>query len=393
VATSVLVPLPLPVHAAYAAKSEKFEDACKNLRQPFRKIKNQQLGATIGGALLGAFVGALVGSQMKSREVVRDRYGNTRVKEGNRAGEMALTGAVAGGLAGYLASVEQHREDQAELQRALQGFDTERAQYSELGQRLADLGNCRNQQIFTVRTEFDASRITANQAQKRLDKIQTWIAADDNLIDKAAELESKSITRYAQVVAVTEGESAQNADANGQAMLARYEGDSARFQSAVEVIYEAPGTSVAPSEPVSKRSFIRAPRGANLRQSPNAGAPVLRNLPNRTPVEVRPAEVAGWAKVMYQGEEGYVASTLLSETQPAAAPRPAPKRPRPDLAPAKIAVRPAATRPQQRRQMVTKAFADGKSLRAIDAARRSTQNQQMADARNRVAAALAAAKS
>jgi uncharacterized protein YgiM (DUF1202 family) len=408
---AAIVPAPLP--AEYAAMAEegaakpkrpkrvrdKYEDSCKALRAPFTEIKNEQFGRTVGGALLGGVLGAIAGSQMKTQKVVYDQYGRpVAVKQGNRAGEMALAGAVVGGLTGYLTGIEQHRDNQEQLRAALDRRDADRSQYSELGQKLADLGNCRNQQIFDVRTQLESGVITAEVADSRLTKIEGWIAKDDEIIDKASGMDAKSVTLYAQTVAVADGVPASAAERQGDQMVARYSRGSEQMVGDVSVSYDPADVvaqSTSPEVPAPIEAFVKSRTGANVRAQPSAQAPVIGSVPFQAKIAVMDTLDEGWAKVTHNGQTGYIAESLLSRDRPRA--QSVVRRqtaPRPDLAPGRIAVRSkTSANPTTRQGAVTKAVADRDTFRAIDAARRNSNSQQLAATRNRVAAALQAAQS
>lgn len=378
---------------------DRYSDSCQVLRKPFTSIKNEQFGRTVGGAVLGGVLGAIVGSQMKTQKVVYDQNGRpVAVKTGNRAGEMALAGAVAGGLAGYLTGIEQHRDNQEQLRAALDRRDADRGQYSELGQKLADLGNCRNQQIFDVRTQLDSGAITAEVADSRLTKIEQWIAKDDEIIDKASGMDAQSVTLYAQTVAVADGVPAADAEKQGDAMVTRYSRGSERLVGDVSVSYDpadAVAQSTSPDVPAPVEAFVKSRSGANVRAQPSTQAPVIGSLPFQAKIAVMDAPEEGWAKIALNGQDGYVAESLLSRDKPPA--QPAVRRAtvsRPDLAPGRIAVRPKTrTAPTTRQAAVTRAVADRDTFKAIDTARRTSNREQLAVTRNRVAAALQAAQS
>lgn len=398
ITSSIIIPAPLAEYSAWAKRTprDRYSDNCAALRKPFESIKNEQLGRTIIGTILGAGLGALVGSQIKKEETVYDQYGRPhKVKRGNHAVEGAVAGAVVGGLGGYLTSIEQHRQNQAELQKALDRRNAERAQYSELGQKLADLGNCRNEQIFSVRAQFEAGQLSGEVANARLDKIQQWIAKDDSIIDKAAGMDAESVTRYAQAVAVADGEAAQVAEQRGSDMVDRYRRNADRYEGSVSVTYDSSRATVSPETQVStSKAFVTASRGANVRETPSTQGRVIGSLGYREQVEVSPADVQGWSKLSYQGRDGYVADSLLSDDRPAARPAArASAAPRPDIAPGKIEVRSRTAAPRTRQGAVTKAIAESQTFKAVDAARRNSNQQQLSMSRNRIAAALQAAKS
>ncbi len=402
VLTATIIPAPMTEYSATAAKRvrDRFKDNCSVLRKPFEHIKNEQLGRSVVGTILGGLAGALIGSQIKKEQVVRDQNGQPiGTKQGNYALEGAVVGAVVGGLGGYLTGIEQHRENQAELQRALDRRNTERTQYDGLSQKLADLGNCRNQQIFDVQTQFDAQQLTVEVASSRLDKIQDWIAKDDSIIDKAAGMDAESVTRYAQAVAVADGVSAKDAEAGGVGMVDRYRADSNRYEGSVNVSYDPSGSaSPAPvsntEAPTTSRAFVKASRGANVRETPSTQGRVIGSLPFRAEVQVLPATVEGWSQLTFQGHPGYLANSLLSLDRPVA--RPAPPQaapPRPEIAPGKIVVRQRTAAAPTRQRMVSKAIGDNQTLKAVDMARRTSSQLQMLPIRNRIAAAKQAARS
>jgi uncharacterized protein YgiM (DUF1202 family) len=409
--TAAIVPPPLPNAFAASAQGssqkakkpkkvkDKYEDNCEVLRKPFTSIKNEQFGRTVGGAVLGGVAGLLIGSQIKKKEVVYDRNGRAvGVKESNRALELGLAGAVAGGLAGYLTGIEQHRQNQEELRAALDRRDADRGQFSDLGQKLADLGNCRNQQIYDVRTQLDSGTITAEVADSRVTKIEKWIAKDDEIIEKASGMDAQSVTLYAQTVAVADGVSAADAEKQGDQMVARYSEGSERMVGDVSVNYDPAQTassSSTPEVPETVDAFVKSRSGANVRAQPSAQAAVIGSLPYQAKIAVMDSPQDGWARIALDGKEGYVAESLLSRDKPRtpAAARPAPA-PRPDLAPGRIVVRPKTkAAPATRQGAVTRAVAERDTLKAVDAARRTSNRQQLAETRNRVAAALQAARS
>lgn len=384
VVSAVVVPPSLPEFVAYAAKGGKFDDNCKNLRAPFSKIKNQSFKKSIIGGIIGGIVGAVVGSQIKTEEVVVDKDGNKRVKRGNRALEGAGAGFIVGAGVGYLSSLEQARQDRAALQAALNKHYAERTQYSDLDLKLADLGNCRTKMLFDIEQSLVRGDIDVKEAKKRLAAADKWIAEDDKIIAKAAKLETESITAYAQAVAVAEGESADTAKDNGAAMVERYAGESAAYASTVDVTYDVPPEVLAnapvraarPAEPVEQApeapilgdAFVSAKSGARVRSAPNQNAEVLGAIAYRTRIKAAASEVDGWSMVEQEALKGFVASTLISLTRPAAvvaAPKKAStaKQPRPDLAPGKIEVRKKPRAPADSRAALIGAIADGNSFK------------------------------
>lgn len=438
--SSAIVPLPVPSSAALAAKVKKvkqpkFEDRCKPLRQPFSKIKNYQTDQILKGAVIGALGGVLLGileARNQRGEVARDAQGRVIVdqngrpveaKKGNNILEYGIAGAIGGGLVGYLTSIEKNRENRAELQAALGKFDDERAQYSTLPQALADLGNCRNQQIFMVQQQFDAQVLTAQQASKRLDQIDLWIEEDDKLVAKASKTESDSIRTYAQANAVADGMSAQEANQKGDLILAKYQQGAEAYEGEVDLEEDtaaaqsirttiaasgpaasplavaapvAPIVAPAKSEPVQSKVYVSAER-ANIRAKPTATATVLGSVNFGTALPTTEVGAAGWTGVLFNGSEGFVSSSLVSKTVPSrmavAAAAPMRKAPRPDAAPLKI----TAPKPKQQASRapaskVTRSLGDSRTIGAANTQRKASNGQQMMAARNRLAASLGSAQ-
>lgn len=433
-ASSAVVPLPIADMTAEARakkdkppkppKPPKFEDNCEPLRQPFTRIKNYQTGQILKGAALGAAAGVLIGvieAAGQKDEYLRDRQGRIIVdaqgrpikkKKDNNVLEYGVAGAVAGGLIGYLTSIEQNRRNQAELQAALGKFDEERAQYSQLPQALAELGNCRNLQVFTVQQQFEAGILTAEQAGKRLDKVDAWVAEDDEIIAKASKSENESIRTYAQANAVAEGMSAEVAKEQGDAVIARYEAGADRLAGTVELEEDATAaasvrsaiaasagarTAEAPATrapgAAQRNLYVSAERGANVRAQPSATATVLGTAPFGASLPYTDSGVAGWAGVTFEGKPGFVSRSLLSETEPsrpATAPRTARRAPRPEVAPIRISYQPVVPRNQPSK--VTRSIGDGRAIKAVNAQRQLSFQQASSTARSRLAASVGSAQ-
>ena len=182
-------------------------------------------------------------------------------------------------------------------------------------------------------------------------------------------------------------------------MLDRYRADSSHYEGSVNVSYD-PSGSASPA-PVSineaaatSKAFVKTSRGANVRETPSTQGRVIGSLPFRAEVQVLPATVEGWSQFIFQGHPGYLANSLLSVDRQVT--RPAPSQvapPRPEIAPGKIVVRQRTAAALTRQRMVSKAIGDNQTLKAVDTARRTSNQRQLLASRNRIAAALQAARS
>lgn len=359
--SSVITPLPIVAGYELAAqskakkkKSKKFEDECAALRKPFTKIKNRKMTSTAVGAVLGGLVGALAGSQMKKQETYVDKDGNVRVRETNRALEMGLLGAGVGALGGYLSSLENARNDREALRAALQKQDENRAQFSQLPQQIADLGNCRNEQMATIGRQVETGEITPEEGFQRLEKVDKWVAEDDRTISKAAGEDTESIISYAQYTAVAvDGKSAAEVEAAGDAIIDQYAGQGAKFEPGVKVVYDGGeafsaeefARSVAEELPMIEGesqtagagqadeasftiAFVSARNGARLREAPSTDSEVVANLPNRKKIEVRPSTVSDWLEARVDALSGFISAPLVSSNRPADIAAAAPTKPK-----------------------------------------------------------------
>lgn len=410
-----LVVAPIPVlDVAMAAKKPKkvklpkFEDNCKPLRKPFESIENYQTNQILKGAVTGAIAGALLGvleQAVKKDRVVVDQYGRAvRVKQENNIAEYAIAGAIGGGLVGYLTSIEKNRENRAELQAALGKFDAERSQYSQLPQALADLGNCRNIQVFTVQQQFEAQLIDDKEATKRLDLIDKWVVKDDEVIAKASKSENESIRTYAQANAVADGVSAEEAKQSPDSMIARYANGADKWQGVVELddnveaassvnmSLAAMGGSVAPPAPVEsgpplpvvKMVYVSAGSGANVRSEPRASSPMLGSAARGTELPVRDTNTPGWVGVIFDGKDGFISRTLVADSASAAAAQPtrvAAKAPRPGAAPTRIRYRAPRLPQTNQASRVAQSIGVGGSIRIVNAERQQSYTQQMGASR------------
>lgn len=407
----VVVPVPEIdlVVAAKKPRPPKFQDECKPLRKPFQSIKNYQTNQILKGAVAGALAGALLGAleqAVKKDRVVVDQNGQqVRVKESNNIAEYAIVGALGGGLTGYLTSIEKNRENRAELQTALGKFDEERGQYSRLPEALANLGNCRNVQVFTVQQQFDKQTFDAKEAGKRLDLIDRWVVEDDELIAKASKSENESIRTYAQTNAVAEGVSAEQSKNDPDAMVARYAAAADAWQGGVELEADLDAASVVqasvspnsvvatPAEPapsletVTRSIFVSAERGANVRAQPNRLSAVLGSAARGTALVIRDTSVAGWVGVVFEGKDGFINRTLITESPVSAlalAPRAVQKAPRPEVAPTRIRYRKTTMAANSSSTRVAQAIGDGRSFQVTNTARKQSYALQKTAARSRL---------
>jgi uncharacterized protein YgiM (DUF1202 family)/uncharacterized protein YcfJ len=361
--STVIAPPPIVAEYELAAQSKskkkkkapKFEDECAALRKPFTKMKNRKMTSTLIGAVIGGVTGAIVGSQMKTRETYVDKDGNVRVKEGNRAAEGAIAGALVGGLSGYLSSLEKARNDREALRAALQKQTENRAQFSQLPQQIADLGNCRNNQMAKIGMQVEAGEITPEEGFARLEKVDKWVAEDDRTISKAAGEDTESIISYAQYTAVAvDGKSAAEVEAAGDAIIDQYAAQAAKFEPGVEVVYDTgevfsaadyamavaeelpmmegasqPAAAAQSAEVPFTTAYVSARNGARLREAPSTDAEVVANLPNRKQIEVRASSVADWLEARADTLSGFISAPLVSSKRPSDVTAAAPKKPKP----------------------------------------------------------------
>lgn len=114
----------------------------------------------IKGAVVGAAAGALIGGLAS---------GSWR---GAAVG--AATGALVGGATGYFAAVQQQRRDQAGIFTQVKGdLSNENAQLDRTQAAFDRLTACRFGQSRQVRADYQAGRITRDQAQARMATIRT----------------------------------------------------------------------------------------------------------------------------------------------------------------------------------------------------------------------------
>lgn len=323
--------IPLPV-AEYSAHAARFKDECKDLRKPFSSIKNKRAKASIIGGVAGALLGGLLGATQKTQKVVTDENGNQRVVTENKALEGALIGGLLGAGLGYLSKLEESREDKEVLAKVLEGHRDDRAQYSNLPQQLIALGNCRVDQYYSIKDDFEKGVIDQREAEKRLKKVDDWVEDDDKTISKAAGKENESVIAFAQSQGVIEGKSAQEVDAEGEDILDRYEAEAEKYESTVLLdfegeefeIDEVEDISVQTDEPTPLESvlpqfvegFVKSKRGANMRAEPNQESEIVTSVGYRAKIMVAKSDVEGWSAVTYKTDSGFMADFLISSERP-----------------------------------------------------------------------------
>lgn len=392
---------PLP---ALAKKREpKLVDACIGQRSPFSRIKNYQRDTIFKGVGIGVATGAAVGVANyandpyrydKNGNVVRDANGNP-VKR-SILGDIAvgvIAGAAAGAVAGYIVSLKKTHQNQAELQAALASrFDPAIDQFSTLPQSLADLGNCRRQQIFAVQVAFERKEIDADTARRRLDTIEKWIREDDKIISSAAKQQSAAVSDYAQSTLLGESPDPEKAQISDAQAVATFEPASAVYAPAVVESYvDAAGTQI-PGPPPEVPTVVRyvVAKGANLRAEPSTAGAVVTLLPIGEQVDVRPSSTPGWSEVFSAAGSGFMSDKVLGERLPPKA-KPLPDKPRVKPVPVakpkpantatKLAVRPPTRTPRATRERVNAAVGGKMGLTQLRSQNDAATSAQLAAAR------------
>lgn len=297
----------LAASPAEAAKKTKFADRCETYRKPFSKIQNYRKDQAVKGALLGGLAGLATGVVLNSG---RDNKKSVL--------PYVIGGAAAGGVIGYVSAKAQQARDREEVQRAIASdFNGEVQNYEPLAGTIADLGNCRREQIYSVQADYEAKLIDGAEARKRLVLLESWVAKDDKAISGAADVQSERIAYYVQAQRLAEGarpEETENADANFG-----YYSD-ARLQPAIAVsTVDASGAVLTPAEappPPFSTLYVSNRAGVNLRQQPNTAAAKLATLPYRAAAQVRQSTTPGWYEVEWNGQTGYAASSFFDGTLP-----------------------------------------------------------------------------
>lgn len=324
------------------AKSARFADNCREARQPFSRIKNFQGSRIASGALIGAGLGALVGV-----------LGDSGKRNKSSVLPTVLAGAAAGGAVGYLGSISQDQRNKDELRAAIDAdFNPAMNQYSSLPGQLEALGQCRRTQIKTVEKEVGLATISRKEAEKRLAKIEKWIAEDDRVIAKASGIQGKTVTTFAQANAVADGV---------DPTLAQQDGWTNRYYGIDD---EVP---VETAEAAGVTRYIRALSGARLRDAPSTGGTIIETVANGAVVDVLGDGGDGWMLVRTaSGMNGYIHGGLLgtSAMPVAVAAKPAASPGRARVARAVKAQRSFAATQEREKKATTARLAAARSLLA-----------------------------
>ncbi len=320
-AVMAAVSVPTTVSAAppppYAAKREKFEDACDILRKPFERIRDHRKNKALEGAAKGALAGLLVGMLNNAGKPKEQR---TSVLP------WVIAGGVTGGVVGYVQSRAQQVQDRQELQRAIAAdFREDMDVVSPLAQMIVDLGNCRRAQIYSVEQDFREGRIDGKEGRRRLVKLEEWIAKDDKAITDASKTQGSRVSEYLQAQRLSEGADPEQTKSE-QANIAHYGG--AQLQPAVYVRkVESSTATVEPDPVVAADLFAKARSGVNLRAKPDASATKLATIPYRSKVKGLPSETDGWFAIDWNGVNGFAAAEFFDVTRPPPPPpKPEPQR-------------------------------------------------------------------
>ena len=360
-----------PVAPVQAAKKTKFADQCGELRKPFSRIKNYRANQALKGAGLGALAGLATGVLVNSGK-------------SNKSSVLpyVFAGAAAGGVIGYVSSKAQQASDRDEVQRAIASdFTGEVDNYDPLAQNIADLGNCRREQIYSVQRDYQTQVIDQAEARKRLALLETWVKKDDQEISGAADKQTERIAYYAQAQRLAEGakpEDTQSADAN----YSYY--DDAALRPAVSVTQSEDGAAPPPppvTTPAVATLFVSNKSGANLRDQPAPNGRKVATIPYRASAEVRASSVQGWYEVRWNGQTGYASSSLFNGSLPPAVTT-ASTTTSTGKGVRRVAVRKAATDKSTPRRQVASAVASRNAVQQTRTRSTAETSAQLADLRS-----------
>lgn len=303
------------VPATPAMARDRIKNVCQDLQKPFRKIKNYQRDQAIKGAAIGAALGVLTG-------VVRNEVRPKGQKKSSIL-PWVIGGAVSGGVVGYVSSKAEAQKNSEELRQAIQDdYGETLGNYSTMPEKIVALGECRRGQIYETELMLTDGSITVKEAKKRLEKIDKWIAKDDEIVAKAAKVQFDGVAEYARAHRLAEGytpEETEDRDAN----LGRYY-DAQREADVEVIVVSNPGLTDEAAEPVFDTYYVSARSGLNLRDAPNTSGEKVTLIPFRQKVGAYNSDTPAWKAVRYGDYEGFAHSDYITFDRPAARP-PQPK--------------------------------------------------------------------
>jgi len=142
------------------------DDPCGQQRVALGDSRRYFLKSIISGALIGAAVGAGVGLLAGGGQMV---------------GQAAAAGALVGGMAAGAMAKHQENADAQAMQASL-GSEV-LSEYQEIDkatQSFITLRDCRFNAAHIVKSDYRAKRITRDEAQQKLNRLNTWF--DDDLV-------------------------------------------------------------------------------------------------------------------------------------------------------------------------------------------------------------------
>ncbi|MEP9400724.1 hypothetical protein [Sphingomonas sp. VNH70] len=384
--TAALLAAPLPATAAPnvvagLALAGSASDPCDRHRTPFRAIRDYRMGQVIGGVVAGMAL-----------EGLRAILNGDKVRPGN-----VVIAGIGGGVVAHFLSAKKAAANREALQAALNAdYRDDMAQFSPLAAALADLGNCRRQQIYAVQTQYEARTIDQRKAAKALDAIERDIAADNRIISGAAKRQVKVITAYAQETAMADGQDPTAVGERGEAILEEPGMRDAAFEAPIDEQWvDARGVDITPPMIPFARRYVVAAKGTPLRAQGMAAAAVVRTLPRGAALDVVAGDGA-WLEVPGEGASSYVAAADVAISPPPRVKPPAPaanalaNRPgrRKALPPGagvrRLAVRPPVRRPVTTRDQPKAAVAARTSFVRVAAADSAATAEQLRAARLRL---------
>lgn len=294
-------------------------DACSARREPMIQMVEKFNEPIVKGAATGALVGALAGALISHNS-------------GGRVNPLAvLGGAAVGGALGAGAGYLQAKQDQASSwEELLSSVDADARLYgarsSTLRNSITNLYDCRRSQIAKVTEQFSSGILSGPQAKAELTRIQTAIAADDELLNKALGTSEKRVVEIASA----------RASAGGYSSADAYLGQAASWTPQVGWADPDAATPAGVTTMYSRGSV-------NVRSGPSTGNAVIGGLSQGQEVRVtgRAGNGNRWAEVALGDQTGYVLASLLADQPVAAASAPAAPVEKEDDTPARPALTPA----------------------------------------------------
>ena len=256
--------------------SDGAKDVCQTYRQSLISAKDTVNQNTAMAAVLGAVAGFVIAK-----------------KAGASTGEAAGIGLAAAVGTGFFANQASQGQVSEERQKLLQELRSQAGAASQTPGTIAQMTQCRRNQVAEVKRSVDAGHLTQAAASSKLKEIKEATRLDNELVGEFIGEARDELDNYVQLAA--------RDNISEEQLLGKYNDPDLPW---LRQSNTAPAGTVARSVSAN---------GARIRANSNTSSAVLGSVSTGDSVYVTPGEGRdGWEKIVYRDRPAYIHGSLLA---------------------------------------------------------------------------------